>query len=191
MKSNPTSLTWLKRPSIILPAYLSSFILNQTHFLNSVHWPCQSLQYVTFSCISEPFCVDCFIPYKFPLSPLPPPSLPDCPYPPFSSYYCRFLWEAFLMPQLRLTPLFGIFITPCAYSHQSLSLHVVVASVSPNCIGVSQVFFLAMPCGKWDLPQSGIEPVPPALGAWNLNHWTSREVPNVPSIKLQYETFSI
>ena len=26
--------------------------------------------------------------------------------------------------------------------------------------------------------QSGIEPVPPALGAWSLNHWTTREVPS-------------
>ena len=25
--------------------------------------------------------------------------------------------------------------------------------------------------------QSGIEPIPPALGGWNLNHWTPREVP--------------
>ena len=26
------------------------------------------------------------------------------------------------------------------------------------------------------LPQPGIEPVTPELGAWNLNHWTAREV---------------
>ena len=30
----------------------------------------------------------------------------------------------------------------------------------------------------WDLvPQSGIEPRPPALTAWSLSHWTIREVP--------------
>ena len=30
----------------------------------------------------------------------------------------------------------------------------------------------------WDLvPRPGIEPRPPALGAWSLNHWTTREVP--------------
>ena len=29
----------------------------------------------------------------------------------------------------------------------------------------------------WDLvPWSGIEPGPPALGAWSLSHWTTREV---------------
>ena len=27
------------------------------------------------------------------------------------------------------------------------------------------------------IPQLGNEPVPPALGAWGLNHWTTREVP--------------
>ena len=27
------------------------------------------------------------------------------------------------------------------------------------------------------VPQPGMEPVPPALGDWSLNHWTSREVP--------------
>ena len=26
-------------------------------------------------------------------------------------------------------------------------------------------------------PQPGIKPTPPALEAWNLNHWTTREVP--------------
>ena len=33
-------------------------------------------------------------------------------------------------------------------------------------------------CGLWDLvPWSGIEPGPPALGAWSLSHWPTREVP--------------
>ena len=27
------------------------------------------------------------------------------------------------------------------------------------------------------VPRPGIEPVPPALEAWSLNHWTAREVP--------------
>ena len=27
--------------------------------------------------------------------------------------------------------------------------------------------------------QTGIEPRPPALGAWNLNHWTTREVSRI------------
>ena len=31
-------------------------------------------------------------------------------------------------------------------------------------------------CGTL-VPQPGIEPVPPALQAWSLNHWTAREVP--------------
>ena len=33
-------------------------------------------------------------------------------------------------------------------------------------------------CGMWDLvPWPGIKPGPPALGAWSLSHWTTREVP--------------
>ena len=28
------------------------------------------------------------------------------------------------------------------------------------------------------VPQPGIEPGPPALEAWSLNHWTAREVPH-------------
>ena len=45
---------------------------------------------------------------------------------------------------------------------------------------LSRVIFLAMlglNCGMWDLvPQPGIKPRPPALGAWSLSHWTTREV---------------
>ena len=33
-------------------------------------------------------------------------------------------------------------------------------------------------CGMWDLvPSPGIKPRPSVLGAWSLNHWTTREVP--------------
>ena len=35
---------------------------------------------------------------------------------------------------------------------------------------------LGFSCSLWDLvPQPGIEPQPPALGAQNLNHWTTRQ----------------
>ena len=27
------------------------------------------------------------------------------------------------------------------------------------------------------VPQPGIKPMPPAVGVWSLNHWTTREVP--------------
>ena len=36
--------------------------------------------------------------------------------------------------------------------------------------------------GRILLLQPGIEPVPPALEAWCLNHWTTREVPPLPII---------
>ena len=33
-------------------------------------------------------------------------------------------------------------------------------------------------CGMWDpFPRPGVELRPPALGAWRLSHWTTREVP--------------
>ena len=36
-------------------------------------------------------------------------------------------------------------------------------------------------CGMWDLvPWPGREPRPPALEAWNLNHWAAREVASLP-----------
>ena len=34
---------------------------------------------------------------------------------------------------------------------------------------------LIVVCGTL-IPQPGIETRPPALGAWNLSHWTTREV---------------
>ena len=39
---------------------------------------------------------------------------------------------------------------------------------------------LGLSCGIWDLvPRPGIEPRPPALRTWSLNHWTIRKNPNV------------
>ena len=38
---------------------------------------------------------------------------------------------------------------------------------------------LGLSCSMWDLvPSPGIKPWPPALGAWSLSHWTTREVPS-------------
>ena len=34
------------------------------------------------------------------------------------------------------------------------------------------------------VPQPGIEPVPPAVEAQSLNHWTAREVPLFPDFKV-------
>ena len=36
---------------------------------------------------------------------------------------------------------------------------------------------LIFSCGMWDpIPRAGIESGPPALGAWSLSHWITREV---------------
>ena len=43
--------------------------------------------------------------------------------------------------------------------------------------------------GLWDLvSRAGIEPRPPALEAWTLSHWTTREVPIV-SFDVQLKQF--
>ena len=40
--------------------------------------------------------------------------------------------------------------------------------------------WVILSCGMWDLvPRPGIKPRPPALGTWNLSHWTTRQVPLV------------
>ena len=41
---------------------------------------------------------------------------------------------------------------------------------------VYQIFFL---CSPWRIfiPWSGVEPLPPAVEAWSLNHWTTKVVP--------------
>ena len=42
--------------------------------------------------------------------------------------------------------------------------------------------------GMWDLvPWPGVKPQPPALGAWSLSHWTTREVPHLCVFKLTSE----
>ena len=41
-------------------------------------------------------------------------------------------------------------------------------------------------CSIQDLvSQPGIKPGPPALGAWSLTHWTTREVPMVDAITVK------
>ena len=50
------------------------------------------------------------------------------------------------------------------------------SSVSPALAGR---FFTAEPTGKPLVPWPGIRPGPQALGAWSLNHWTTREVPEI------------
>ena len=45
--------------------------------------------------------------------------------------------------------------------------------------------------GIWDLiPQPGIEPRPPALGAWSLSRWTTREVPRKDLDRLENRKMS-
>ena len=50
-------------------------------------------------------------------------------------------------------------------------------SVPPGRFLFSYLPVLALSYRMWDLvPRRGIEPKPSVLGAWSLNHWTSKEV---------------
>ena len=47
-------------------------------------------------------------------------------------------------------------------------------------------------CGIWDLvPWPGMELEPPALRAWNLGHWTTREVSCLLYFELLHLEFSL
>ena len=51
-------------------------------------------------------------------------------------------------------------------------------NMDPILSGIFVVVCGIFSCIMWDLvPQPGIEPGSPALGAWSLNHWTTKEVP--------------
>ena len=60
--------------------------------------------------------------------------------------------------------------------------------------GIFSCGMQALCCSMWGpIPQLGIEPGPPSLGAWSLSHWTTREVPRLGSyscliMNLQSET---
>ena len=45
-------------------------------------------------------------------------------------------------------------------------------------------------CGMWNLPRPGIEPVPPAVEVWSLNHWTTRGVPYTFLINCKHQYLS-
>ena len=73
-----------------------------------------------------------------------------------------------------------------AWSHYAL-IGIVFAPPSPLsmkpsiCLStyLSIYLFIYLPhrvaCGNL-VPQAGIEPAPPAVEAWSLNHWTTKEV---------------
>ena len=64
------------------------------------------------------------------------------------------------------------------FAFSFLKFYLVVPGLS---CGTQEIFSCSMQtlsCGMWDLvPWPGIKPRPPALGAWSLSHWTTREVP--------------
>ena len=65
--------------------------------------------------------------------------------------------------------------TPATHFYIFFTL-VLGSAVPPpwGCFIFFNFYFLAVPCGIL-VTQAGIEPVPPALEAWSLNHWTAKK----------------
>ena len=80
---------------------------------------------------------------------------------------------AFFAPELcsewRLCCMEGGMTLPCASAPAS--------GPSPALIQQHLFFWPHRTACRILVPRPRIEPVPPALGAWSLNHWTTREVP--------------
>ena len=90
----------------------------------------------------------------------------------------KFKWRSFLKIFIYLfiyLAALGIFVAMCeifvaAYEIFSCSLQTLSCGIR------------TLSCGMWDLvPWAGIEPRPPALGAWSLSHCTTREVAKLRS----------
>ena len=41
------------------------------------------------------------------------------------------------------------------------------------------------------VPQKGIKPAPPAVEAWSVNHWTTREVPEMAPLIVCFRLFPL
>ena len=71
------------------------------------------------------------------------------------------------------------------FKKKCLCIYFCCASSSLQHAGSFSCSMQTLSCGMWTLscgmrdlvPQLGIKPQPPALGAWILTHWTTREVP--------------
>ena len=72
--------------------------------------------------------------------------------------------------------------TPHTQTHTHTHTHTYIYLAAPS-----------LSYNMWDLVhQPGIESGPPALGAWSLSHWTTREVPETSLFeRLQQITFSL
>ena len=103
--------------------------------------------------------------------------------------------ELFVLWNVKFLPLKNGF----CYNHFIRNVFTVLTNVF-----LKIFFYLAVPghsCGMQDLQSlswclkfgslKGIKPGPPALGAWNLSHWTTREVPPVSfATKTQQMSFT-
>ena len=80
-------------------------------------------------------------------------------------------------------------VSGCSFTHHPLKALILLVATKCSFLknyfislfGCYPVLVVAcrISCGMWDLgPWPGIKPRPPALGAWSLRHWTTRDVPS-------------
>ena len=78
--------------------------------------------------------------------------------------------------QIRLRPcesILGLYPAPGAASEGGISFE-----AEPTEAAALLQMLWTLSCGMWDLvPQPGIKPGPPALGAQSFSHWTTKEIP--------------
>ena len=65
------------------------------------------------------------------------------------------------------------------------------ARLPPQPLGVNSFWVFCPRLVAWGIlvPPPGIEPIPPAMEAWSLNHWTTREVPISVCLETTYHEF--
>lgn len=104
--------------------------------------------------------------------------------------YFIFLWLFSLFPYLSIFVIFTFSCLPNKFKFfiqdsllpgklpQTLKARWGCSCVLLNLSFLSLSFFIFWPClaaSQTLVPWLGVEPVPPAEGAWCLNHWTTRE----------------
>ena len=58
-------------------------------------------------------------------------------------------------------------------------------------IQFNKISFFGCPACRIIVPRPGIEPTPPEVEAWSLNHWTDREVPTILSVPSSHPIWSL
>ena len=112
---------------------------------------------------------------------LPFPSPGDLLDPGIEPGYPEFQADALTSEPPVKPPLFSILSFKNVLLMNTFKNYLFIACGIYLCCGMQDLISCSirtLSCGMWDVVLwLGIEPRPPALGAWSLSHWTTREVP--------------